>query len=101
MIDRFGLLPEQTKNLFASTSLKFICEKIGIDKIIIFDDKAEITLSVNHIIEPIKIINLIQKEVKTYQLKGQNTLVFKAQMAEDSSRVTSVENLLKNLNGDY
>ncbi|MGE4594128.1 MAG: transcription-repair coupling factor [Gammaproteobacteria bacterium] len=97
MIDRFGLLPEQTKNLFASTSLRFICEKIGIDKIIIFDDKAEITLGVNHTIEAIKIINLIQKEAQTYQLKGQNTLVFKAQMALDNSRIVSVENFLKNL----
>jgi transcription-repair coupling factor (superfamily II helicase) len=99
MIDRFGLLPEQTKNLFASTSLKFICEKIGIDKIIIFDDKAEITLGANHTIELIKIINLIQKEAKNYQLKGQNTLIYKKSMAEDNSRVGSIENLLKNLSG--
>ena len=99
MIDRFGLLPEPTKNLFASTTLRFICEKIGINKIIIFDDKAEITLGVNHTIEPIKIINLIQKEAKTYQLKGQNTLVYKKSMAEDSTRVRSIENLLKNLGG--
>ena len=97
MIDRFGLLPEQTKNLFASTALRFICEKIGIDKILIFDDKAEITLGANHTIEPLSIINLIQKEAQTYQLKGQNTLVYQAEMAYDSSRVTSVENLLKNL----
>jgi transcription-repair coupling factor (superfamily II helicase) len=99
MIDRFGLLPEPTKNLFASTTLRFICEKIGINKIIIFDDKAEITLGVNHTIEPIKIINLIQKEAKTYRLKGQNTLVYKKSMAEDSTRVRSIENLLKNLGG--
>ena len=99
MIDRFSLLPEPTKNLFASTTLRFICEKIGINKIIIFDDKAEITLGVNHTIEPIKIINLIQKEAKTYQLKGQNTLVYKKSMAEDSTRVRSIENLLKNLGG--
>ena len=97
MIDRFGLLPEPTKNLFASTSLRFICEKIGIVKIIIFDDKAEITLGANHTIEPIKIINLIQKQTKTYQLKGQNSLVFKTEMAQDASRIASVKNLLKNL----
>ena len=97
MIDRFGLLPEPTQNLFASTSLKFSCEKIGIDKIIIFDDRAEITLGVNHTIEAIKIINLIQKEAQTYQLKGQNTLIYKKSMTEDSSRVSSIENLLKKL----
>ena len=97
MIDRFGLLPDPTKNLFASTSLKFICEKIGIDKIIIFDDKAEITLGQNHTIEPINIINLVQKEAQTYQLKGQNTLAIKTEMAPDMTRITTVENCLNRL----
>jgi transcription-repair coupling factor (superfamily II helicase) len=97
MIDRFGLLPDPTKNLFASTSLRFICEKIGIDKIIIFDDKAEITLGQNHTIEPINIINLVQKEAQTYQLKGQNTLAIKTEMAPDMTRITTVENCLNRL----
>ena len=97
MIDRFGLLPEPTKNLFASTALRFICEKIGIDKIIIFDDKAEITLGQNHTIEPINIINLVQKEAQTYQLKGQNTLAIKTEMAPDMTRITTVENCLNRL----
>jgi transcription-repair coupling factor (superfamily II helicase) len=30
MIDRFGLLPDATKNLFAVTQLKLFSEKIGI-----------------------------------------------------------------------
>ena len=97
MIDRFGLLPEPTKNLFASTALRFICEKIGIDKITIYDDKAEITLGPNHTIEPINIIKLIQKEVQTYQLKDQNTLIIKQQMAPDASRIDSVEKIVKTL----
>jgi len=97
MIDRFGLLPEQAKNLFASTSLKFICEKIGIDKILIFDDKAEITLGANNVLEPINIINLIQKEPQTYQLKGQSTLVIRSEMAPDTTRITKVEDCLNHL----
>ena len=98
MIDRFGLLPDSTKNLFAATRLKLFSEKIGIDKISIYDDKAHLTFSDKTIIEPIKIINLVQKQSKTYQLKGQNKLIIKQTMPEDIERIEWVENLLKKLN---
>jgi len=98
MIDRFGLLPDATKNLFASTSLRIFSKKIGIEKINITDDKAEITLNQKSTIEASKIINLIQKQPQKYQLKNQNTLVFNVSMDEDSSRIERVKNLINQLN---
>lgn len=97
MIDRFGLLPDPTKNLFAATRLKLFCEKIGIDKISIYDDKAHIIFSDKINIEPIKIINLVQTQPKNYQLKGQNQLILKHEMPEDIGRIKWIENLLKEL----
>jgi transcription-repair coupling factor (superfamily II helicase) len=98
MIDRFGLLPDATKNLFASTSLRIFSKKIGIEKINITDDKAEITLNQKSTIEAKKIINLIQKQPQKYQLKNQNTLVYNVSMDEDSSRIERVKNLINQLN---
>jgi len=98
MIDRFGLLPDATKNLFASTSLRMFSKKIGIEKINITDDKAEITLNQKSTIEASKIINLIQKQPQKYQLKNQNTLVFNVSMDEDGSRIERVKNLINQLN---
>jgi transcription-repair coupling factor (superfamily II helicase) len=98
MIDRFGLLPDATKNLFASTSLRIFSKKIGINKINILDDKAEITLNQKNTIEASKIINLIQKQPQKYQLKNQNTLVFNVSMDEDDSRIERVKNLINQLN---
>ncbi len=98
MIDRFGLLLDSTKNLFAATRLKLFSEKIGIDKISIYDDKAHLTFSDNTTVEPIKIINLVQKQPKNYQLKGQNQLIIKQEMPEDIGRIELIENLLKKLN---
>ena len=98
MVDRFGLLPDSTKHLFANTRLKLFCEKIGIDEINLYDDKAIITFGTKNIIEPIKIIQLIQKQPKNYQLKGQNQLIVKETMPEDIRRIELVENLLKKLN---
>ncbi len=98
MIDRFGLLPDSTKNLFANTRLKLFSEKIGIDKIDIYYDKAIVAFGTKNTIEPIKIIQLIQKQPKNYQLKGQNQLIIKQDMPEDIRRIELVENLLKKLN---
>jgi transcription-repair coupling factor (superfamily II helicase) len=98
MIDRFGILPDTINNLFASTSLRIFSERIGINKINIFDDKAEITLSKNNNIEPTKIINLIQNSPQTYQLKNQNTLIFNTKMEENHSRIEKVRNLAESLN---
>ena len=97
MIDRFGLLPDATKNLFASTSLRIFSKKIGIEKIKITDNKAEITIKQKNTIETSKIINLIQKQPQKYQLKNQNTLVFNTSMDEDGSRIERVRNLINQL----
>jgi transcription-repair coupling factor (superfamily II helicase) len=97
MIDRFGLLPDATKNLFAATQLKLSCEKIGIDKVSIYDDKAHIVFSDKVNIEPIKIINLVQTQPKRYQLKGQNQLIFKQEMPDNIERIELIESLLKTL----
>jgi transcription-repair coupling factor (superfamily II helicase) len=97
MIDRFGLLPDSTKHLFANTRLKLFCEKIGINEINLYDDKAIITFGNKNTIEPIKIIQLIQQHPKKYQLQGQHKLIIKEDMPENIKRIELVENLLKKL----
>ena len=97
MIDRFGLLPDSINNLFASTSLRIFSEKIGINKINIFDDKAEMTLNNMNNIEPNKIIDLIQESPQTFQLKHKHTIVFKATMKEDVSRIEKIRCLVESL----
>jgi len=97
MIDRFGLLPDATKNLFQVTQLKLLCEKIGISKLSIYDDKAHLSVANKTTIDFTKIINLIQTQPKTYQIKGQNQLIFKCEMPENIKRIELVEDLLKTL----
>ena len=94
MIDRFGLLPDSTKNLFESTSLKLYSKEIGIDKINIYDDKSEITLKEKNTVDASKIINLIQTNSQIFQLKNQNTLIYKETMDADYSRIEKISKLL-------
>ena len=97
MIDRFGLLPEPTQNLFETSSLKIYSKGIGILKINIYDDKAEITLKDKNNIDTKKIINLIQTQPTKFQLKNQNTIVLKETMESDQSRIREIRKLLEKL----
>jgi len=97
MIDRFGLLPDPTNNLFESSSLKNYSKEIGIHKINIYDDKAEITLKDKSIINTSKIIHLIQTKPQQFQLKNKNTLVFKEEMEADFSRIRKISKVLSNI----
>ena len=94
MIDRFGLLPDSTKNLFESTSLKLYSKEIGIDKITIYDDKSEITLKEKNTVDASKIINLIQSNSQIFKLKNQNTLIYMDTMDADYSRIEKISKLL-------
>jgi transcription-repair coupling factor (superfamily II helicase) len=97
MIDRFGLLPEPTQNLFETSSLKIYSKEIGILKINIYDDKAEITLKDKNNIDTKKIINLIQTQPTKFQLKNQNTIVLKETMESDQSRIREIRKILEKL----
>ena len=97
MIDRFGLLPESTQNLFESSSLKNLSQEVGILKVNIYDDKAEITLNDSSSIDVSKIINLIQTKPQQFQLKNQKTIVIKEDMEADQLRITKITDILKSL----
>ena len=97
MIDRFGALPDSTSNLFESSSLKNYSNHIGVLKINIYDDKAEITLNEKNSIDTSKIINLIQTKPTQYQLKNQNTIVINESMEPDMSRISKISKLLSTI----
>jgi transcription-repair coupling factor (superfamily II helicase) len=73
-IDRFGLLPEQTKNLFAVTALKLKSEKLGIKKITANPKSTKIEFSEKPNINSLKLITLIQQKPLLYKLDGPHGL---------------------------
>jgi transcription-repair coupling factor (superfamily II helicase) len=83
--------------LFESSSLKNYSNDIGVLKINIYDDKAEITLNEKNGIDASKIINLIQTQPTQYQLKNQNTIVINEYMEPDMSRISKISKLLSTI----
>jgi len=94
MIDRFGLLPEPTKNLFALSSLKQLAEKLGIRKVEANSKGGKIEFNHTPNIEPIKIIQLIQKQSSYFRLDGPTRLRFNLDVHERNDRIKLVENIL-------
>ncbi|MGD9000448.1 MAG: transcription-repair coupling factor, partial [Granulosicoccaceae bacterium] len=96
MIDRFGLLPEQVKMLFAVTRLKQIATPLGIDKIDIGNNGGRLLFGAEPHIDTGMLITLIQTQSQRYRFDGKRTLRIIETVPEEK-RVEVVERLLDTL----
>ncbi|RDI48822.1 transcription-repair coupling factor [Aquicella lusitana] len=97
MIDRFGLLPDQLKNLFALTELKLKAEKLGIIKLEAGEKGGKFEFSERPQVKPETIIRLIQTKPQQYRLDGPTRLRFTLDTHEPKERIGRVEKLLDEL----
>jgi transcription-repair coupling factor (superfamily II helicase) len=97
MIDRFGLLPDALKNLIRVTELKLKAQPLGIKKIEAGPQGGRLIFAAQTNIDPLKIIDLIQKQSKIYKLDGQDKLRFIMPMVATEERITAVEKVLGKL----
>lgn len=97
MIDRFGLLPDALKNLFAITTLKHTAEKLGIRKLEANNKGGKIEFGDKPNIDPLKIIKLIQNQANKYRLDGPTKIRFTLDTHENKERIQLVEKILLEL----
>lgn len=97
MIDRFGILPEQTKNLFRTTLIKLQAEAMGITKIDAGNEAGRIDFAEDTPIDPFKLVQLIQTQPKKFQFGGASQLKFTLNMDKIEHRFKAVEQLLSEL----
>lgn len=98
MIDRFGLLPEATNNLFEATRLKQIAQQLGILKLDMGDEGGRILFNEKPNIDPMKIMTLIQKRPWEFKVKGQDKLYFEYEPMQDlDQRVQWVKRLFNDI----
>ena len=100
MIDRFGLLPQPVKNLFAITELKLLALPLGIRKIDAGDSAGRILFHPEPSIDPVRIIHLIQTRPKRYKLEGAEKLRFFADMPDTATRLATLRQILLELTGE-
>ena len=74
LIDRFGLLPSETKALLASHKLRIIGKGLGISKIDSAPNKTSIAFHTDPLVDPIEIIELVQRR-NDIRFSGPNKLI--------------------------
>ncbi|MBS0381615.1 MAG: transcription-repair coupling factor [Proteobacteria bacterium] len=97
MIDRFGLLPQAAKNLFAIASLKLRADALGIRKLDLGAVGGRITFRSQPEVDPATIIRLLQTQPRTYRLDGQDKLRIAIELPEPAERLRMAGELLEKL----
>ncbi len=97
MIDRFGLLPEETKFLVRLTELKLLARPLNVSKIEASKEGIRIIFGDNPHLDAERLIELIQKEPHLYQLQGQELLRYKVPLENPELRINAIVKLIKAL----
>jgi transcription-repair coupling factor (superfamily II helicase) len=97
MIDRFGLLPDQVKYLFATAELKLAATALGIRKLDLGEAGGRIVFESKPNIDPMAVIQLIQKQPKLYTMDGPDKLRIKVPLPEAADRFNAAKGLLTTL----
>ncbi|WP_240753900.1 transcription-repair coupling factor [Natronospirillum operosum] len=100
MIDRFGLLPEPLNNLFRVTRLRHRLEAMGIDKLTCNADGGVVEFSGQTQVNPFTIVQLVQQQPATYQMRQGDRLGFREVSATAEERFAVVDALLDRLSQD-
>jgi transcription-repair coupling factor (superfamily II helicase) len=94
MIDRFGLLPEPAKHLFAVADLKLQATTLGIRKLDLGPASGRLQFESKPNVDPMTVIRLIQSQPKHYAMDGPDKLKLKLELPDAASRVQAARGLM-------
>lgn len=94
MIDRFGLLPDAAKHLFAVAELKLAATELGIRKLDLGEKGGRLQFVERPNVDPMSIIKMIQGQPKLYQMDGPDKLKIKLDLPDAVARLAAAKGLL-------
>ena len=96
MIDRFGVLPDQTKQLFAVHGLRIQAEPLKINKIDANSNSMTLEFAPDTPVDALAIIKLIQANGQRYRMNGASGIRYQDadKLATPQQRVTVIQELL-------
>ncbi len=97
MIDRFGVLPDQTKQLFAVHGLRIQAEPLEINKIDASSNSVTLEFAPDTPVDALAIIKLIQSDGQRYRMNGASGIRYSypEKLVTAEQRVTAVQDLLR------
>ena len=96
IIDRFGKLPAQAQTLFDTHRLRVQAKPYGVQKVDATPGLINITFRANAPVEPMRIIELVQKN-RHIKLAGNDKLRVEKSLSDPKDRAQYVRDLLKSL----
>ena len=97
MIDRFGLLPDPVKHLFAIAELKLQADALGIRKLDLGENGGRIVFEAKPRVDPMSVISMIQQQPKLYAMDGPDKLRIRVPLPEAADRFNAARALLTTL----
>ena len=94
MIDRFGLLPEPARNLFAIAELKLAATRLGIRKLDLGANGGRLEFIDKPRVDPMAVIQLIQGQPGKYRMDGPDRLRITLELPDAATRVAAAQGLL-------
>ena len=97
LIDRFGLLPPQTENLFEVVSLKQRCDDLGIERLDMNAAGGRLLFAIDPNIDTLAVIKMIQSKPDVYRFDGKQTFRVLKQFEDPRERREFLDELLGRL----
>ncbi|HEY5802094.1 MAG TPA: transcription-repair coupling factor [Lysobacter sp.] len=94
MIDRFGLLPDAAKYLFAIAELKLQATSLGVRKLDLGEKGGRVQFVEKPNVDPLAIIKMIQGQPRLYQMDGPDKLKLKQELPDAAARLQAARGLL-------
>ncbi|MEE2001471.1 transcription-repair coupling factor [Alkalimonas sp. MEB108] len=99
LIDRFGLLPDASKNLVALSTFKLQAQALGIKRIEASAKGGIVEFMEQTRVAPAYIIELIQTKSREFKLEGGQKLRFSSELTDSQARLNYIQQLLANFAG--
>lgn len=97
MIDRFGLLPDAAKHLFAIAELRLQAQALGIRKLELGEAGGRIVFEAQPKVDPMALIQMIQKQPRLYAMDGPDKLRIRHPLPQAEDRFNAARALLLTL----
>jgi transcription-repair coupling factor (superfamily II helicase) len=97
LIDRFGPLPDETRQLLEITAVKILCKRLGVAKVSAGPKGALLAFRPDAPLDGAKLIAYVQKRPNVLKLRPDMKLVAGGAWRDAPTRLVAVKNLLKDM----
>jgi transcription-repair coupling factor (superfamily II helicase) len=97
LVDRFGPIPDEVKNLLEIVAIKRACVDAGIEKVDAGPKGAVLAFRGNVFAKPEKLVRFIAEQAGTVKVRPDQRLVYRRDWRDERARLRGVSQLVKSV----